>query len=136
MNITHWAKKAIIIFIHALIGWALCGAIIFTGRSVTTMENTLIIHAMGVPVIFSLLSLVYFHFFNYTTPLQTAAIFMSFAILMDTFVIAMFVEKSFVMFTNILGTWIPFGLIFLSTYLVGQWITRGATQTPITSRAS
>src|SRR4030042_1653325 len=106
MNRTHWAKKAFVIFIHAIIGWALCGAIIGIGRNVTTMQNTLIIHAIGVPIIFSILSLVYFRYFNYTAPLQTAAIFMFFAMLMDFFVIAMFVEKSFAMFGSILGTWI------------------------------
>jgi hypothetical protein len=136
MNTTHWAKKAFVIFIHAIIGWALCGSIIFIGRSITTMENTLVIHAIGVLIIFSIISLVYFRYFNYTTPLQTAAIFMSFAMLMDFFVIATFVEKSFAMFSSILGTWIPFGLIFLSTYLVGQWITRGSTQSQAASRAS
>ncbi|MCJ7434865.1 MAG: hypothetical protein MUO77_15390 [Anaerolineales bacterium] len=116
-------KKAIVIFVHAIVGWGLCGAIIGIGRNVTTMGNTLIIHAIGVPIIFGLLSWLYFAKFRYTTPLQAAVIFVSFAILMDVFVIAMFVEKSFAMFVSILGTWIPFALIFLSTYLVGQYVT-------------
>jgi hypothetical protein len=115
-------KKAAVIFAHAIVGWGLCGAIIGIGRNITTMDNTLIIHAIGVPIIFGLLSLLYFSKFHYTTPLQTAGIFVSFAILMDFFVIAMFVEKSFVMFASILGTWIPFALIFLTPYLVGQYV--------------
>jgi hypothetical protein len=45
--------------------------------------------------------------------------FIGFVILMDFFVIAIFVEKSFAMFGSLLGTWIPFGLIFAATYLVG-----------------
>jgi hypothetical protein len=122
MNATHWAKKAIVIFIFALIGWGLCGAIISIGRSVTTMEITLIVHAIGVPVIFGALSLVYFRFFHYTSPLQTAAIFVSIAVLMDFFVVATFIEKSYAMFASILGTWIPFGLIFASTYLAGRLV--------------
>jgi hypothetical protein len=40
--------------------------------------------------------------------------------LLDAGIIAPLAEKSFVMFTSILGTWIPFGLIFLATYLVGM----------------
>ena len=115
-------KKFAVLFAHGLVGWGLCGAIIGIFRSITSMENTLIIHAIGVPIIFGLLALLYFSRFNYTTPLQTAAFFFSFAILMDVFVIAIFVEKSFAMFASILGTWIPFGLIFLSTYLVGSYI--------------
>jgi hypothetical protein len=116
--------KTLIFLIHALVGWGLCGAVIGIGRSVTSMENTLILHALAVPLIFSVLSLVYFRFFHFTTPIQTATLFTAFAILMDVFVIAMFVEKSFAMFASILGTWIPFGLIFTSTFLVGSWVMK------------
>ena len=49
-------KKIIIIIIHMLIGWGLCGSIIGIGRQVTSMQNTLIIHAIGVPIIFGMLS--------------------------------------------------------------------------------
>ena len=83
------------------------------------MQNTLIIHAIGVPIIFAVITWIYFGRFGYTAPLHTAIFFLCFAILMDFFVIALLVEKSFEMFASVLGTWIPFGLIFLSTYLVG-----------------
>ncbi len=85
------------------------------------MESTLVIHAIAVPIVFAALSLVYFKRFSYTTPLQTAIAFLAFVVCMDVFLVALFVEKSFAMFTSILGTWIPFALIFLSTYLVGMW---------------
>ena len=106
------------------IGWALCGAIIGIGRQATSIQNTLIIHAIGVPIIFAVISLIYFKKINYTTPLQTAVIFLSFAIFMDFFVVALLIEKSFDMFASILGTWIPFALIFLSTYLVGLYVKK------------
>jgi len=38
--------------------------------------------------------------------------------LLDASIIAPFAEKSFAMFASVLGTWIPFGLIFFATYLV------------------
>jgi peptidoglycan biosynthesis protein MviN/MurJ (putative lipid II flippase) len=122
-------KKFLILGAHALVGWGLCGAIIGIFRGLTSMENTLIIHAIGVPIIFGLLAWLYFARFNYTTPLQTALFFFIFAILMDFFVIALFVEKSFAMFASLLGTWIPFGLIFLSTYLVGIYVLKRKRQT-------
>jgi hypothetical protein len=126
MNTTHWLKKTVVIFAHALIGWGLCGAIIGIGRSVTTMQNTLIIHAIGAPVIFSVITLVYFRFFGYTSPLQTAAIFFSLVVLLDASVIAPFVEKSFGMFASVLGTWIPFALIFIAAYVTGLWAAKAA----------
>ncbi|MCX9011383.1 MAG: hypothetical protein OIN66_09705 [Candidatus Methanoperedens sp.] len=99
--------KSIVILAHAFAGWALCGAIIGIGREITSLENTLIAHAIGAPVIFAVISLNYF--------------IVSFVIFMDFFVIAFVVEKSFDMFKSILGTWIPFILIFLSTYLTGAY---------------
>jgi hypothetical protein len=117
-------KKTIIILIHALIGWAMCGAIIGIGFAVTTEQNALIIHALVVPVVFVVISLIYFKWFNYTTPFQTGLIFFLSAIMLDFFVVALLIEKSFEMFTSILGTWIPFALIFLSTYLTGLYLQR------------
>jgi hypothetical protein len=117
-------KKIIIILSHAFVGWALCGATMGVGTAVTSMQNTLIAHAIGAPIYFAGVSLVYFKKFNYTTPLKTALIFISFVILVDFFLVALVINKSLEMFTSPLGTWIPFGLIFLSTYLTGRMITQ------------
>jgi hypothetical protein len=106
------AKKLIIIFVHAFIGWAFCGALIGIGRSITSMENTLIIHAIGVPLGIAVISFIYFTKFHYTTPLFIAIIFVAFPLFMDIFVVALLVEKSFAMFASPLGTWIPLALIF------------------------
>ncbi len=115
-------KKIVIILIHAFIGWALCGATMFIGMQTLSMQTTLILHAVAAPIFFTVISLVYFRKFNFTKPLQTGIIFVSFLILMDFFVVAMLIEKSFEMFASPLGTWIPFALIFLSTYLTGLWV--------------
>jgi hypothetical protein len=124
MHPDHWLKKAGVLLGHALVGWAICGAIIGIGRSVTTMQATLIIHAIAVPIVFGLLALSYFRFFNYTAPLPTAAVFLAVPLLLDLGLIAPFAEKSFAMFASFLGTWLPLSLIFLSTYVVGRYLTR------------
>jgi len=123
-NITEKMKirEVVIILTYAFMVWILCAAIIGIGRSVTTLETNLIIHAIGTFVIFAIIGLNYFKRSNYTTPLQTAIIFVSFVILMDVFVVALIIEKSFDMFTTILGTWIPFIFIFNSTYLAGLYM--------------
>jgi hypothetical protein len=89
-----------------------------------SIESALIIHAIGAPIIFTTISLVYFNKFNYTTPLQTALIFVSFIIVVDFFVVALMVNRSLEMFASPLGTWIPFALIFTSTYVTGLLTTR------------
>jgi hypothetical protein len=117
-------KKIVIILVLAFVGWFLCGAIMWIGMAVTSMMNTLILHVIGAPIIFALISLLYFTKFNYTTPLQTAIIFVAFAVLMDFFVVALLIEKSLGMFASPLGTWIPFALMFISTYLTGRYVTK------------
>jgi len=116
-------KKYFIILIHAFVGWALCAATMGIGMAITTIETMLIIHAIGAPIFFAIISWVYFQKFNYTNPLQTALIFISFVIIVDFFVVALMINKSLDMFTSPLGTWIPFALIFVSTYLTGSYLT-------------
>jgi hypothetical protein len=114
----------IIILIFAFIGWALCFTVMGIGMKITSMDRTLIIHAIAAPIIFIGLSLVYFSFFNFTTPLETAIIFVVFVILMDIIVVALLINKSFEMFKSIIGTWIPFILIFTATYLTGLYLLK------------
>ena len=86
-------SNAIIILIFAFIGWILCFAVIGIGRKVTTMDKTLIAHAIAAPLIFVGLSLIYFTFFNYTSPLETALIFTAFIIIMDFIVGALELQR-------------------------------------------
>ena len=117
-------RKVLVILGHAFIGWALCTATMMIGMAVTTLDTALIVHAIGAPVFFFGVSLVYFTKFNYTSPFQTALIFVGFVIFMDFFLIALVINRSLEMFTSLLGTWIPFTLIFLSTYVTGLVVTR------------
>jgi len=118
LNVLNW----IIILIFAFVGWALCAAVMGIGMKNTSMNRTLIFHAIAAPIIFIGLSLIYFNFFIFTTPLETAIIFVSFVILMDIFVVALLINKSLEMFKSIIGTWIPFLLIFVATYLTGLYL--------------
>ena len=117
-------KKIIIILAFAFIGWMLCAATMGIGMAVTSLNNALTAHAIAAPIFFVIVSLVYFRKFNYSTPLQMAIIFIVFVIAMDFFVVAMVINRSFDMFTSLLGTWIPFALIFMSTYLTGLFVLR------------
>ena len=112
-------QKTTILLAYAFVGWALCAATMGIGMAVTSLENTLIAHAIGAPIFFATVSLGYFRKFSFTTPLQTAVIFLTFVVGVDFFVVALLINRSFEMFASLLGTWIPFTLIFLSTYLTG-----------------
>ena len=121
-------RKILIILSFAFVGWLLCFAAIGIGMVVTSLNTALIIHAMAAPIIFILISLVYFKNFNFTTPLQTALIFVGFVILMDFFLVGLVINRSLEMFTSLQGTWIPFMLIFASTWLTGIYVSQQSAQ--------
>jgi hypothetical protein len=112
-------RSIFIILVHALVGWAHCGATMGIGMATMSLDSALIVHAIAAPIFFAIISLVYFRNFNFTSPLQTALIFVGFVIATDFFVVALIINRSLEMFTGLLGTWIPFALIFTSTYLTG-----------------
>jgi hypothetical protein len=53
---------------------------------------------------------------------KVATFFLFFAVSMDFFIVALFIEKSMTLFASILGTWIPFSSIFLVTWWTGRLI--------------
>jgi hypothetical protein len=109
----------------ALVGWALCAATMGFGMSLIGLQVALGIHAVAAPLIFAVISMVYFKRFAYTTPLTTATAFVAIVVFMDIVVVAMLVQRSFEMFASLLGTWLPFVLIFASTYLTGAIVQSG-----------
>ena len=116
--------KTMVLLAHATVGWVLCGTIMGFGLRFASLETTLLVHAAAIPVIFGTLTFFYFKRFRYTTPFQTAAVFLGLVALLDFVVVALLIERSFAMFHSILGTWLPFFLIFLSTYLAGLYASR------------
>ena len=112
-------------------GWLLCFATMGIGMALLSLDNALIVHAIAAPFLFGAVSFVYFTRFGYTKPATTAAIFVAFVIAMDFFVVALLINRSLEMFTSPIGTWIPFGLIFVSTYAVGTYVAaRGPSPGP------
>jgi hypothetical protein len=112
-------RGVVALLLHALAGWAYCGILIGIGRRFLSMDTALVVHAVGAPIGFALLSLLYFKRFASTTPLETAAAFLAVVVAMDGFLVAPVFERSYSMFASPLGTWIPFALIFAATYFTG-----------------
>jgi NO-binding membrane sensor protein with MHYT domain len=126
-------KKFSVVLAFALLAQGLCWGIMIVGQAITSIENTLIAHAIGAPIIAIVVSSIYYRRFNYTTPWQTAIVFVSVVIAMDVFVVALLIEKSFEMFTSPIGTWIPISSIFLATYLTGLLLAKRAEAQTATS---
>lgn len=121
---------AIVVF--ALVGWSLCAASIGIGFAVTSQTTTLVVHAIVAPVVFAGLSWVYFTRFAYTTPFVTAVLFLGIVAALDLVVVALFILGSFAMFQSLLGTWLPFVLIFAVTWATGIAVGwQGGTARPL-----
>jgi hypothetical protein len=118
------SKEIGILSAHAIVLWALCGATMGIGMAIAPEQIAIIIHAIAAPVLAAAVSWVYFTRFNYTTPMQTALVFVVFIIVVDFFVVGLLIQGSLEMFKSFLGTQLPFILIFTATYIVGIYITR------------
>jgi hypothetical protein len=117
-------KNMLRLLAHAFIGWMLCAATMGIGMAVTSIDNALVIHAIAAPCFFTGISLIYFSRFNFLTPFKTAVAFLVFVVGMDFFVVALLINRSMEMFSSLLGTWIPFALIFLSTWISGELVKK------------
>jgi hypothetical protein len=117
-------RRFLVVLVHAAAGWALCFVTISVGMVVMPLTPALIVHALGAPIYFGAVSWRYFSRYDYTTPAQTALLFTGFVAVVDFLLVAVLILRSLAMFASPLGTWIPFLLIFLSTRLTGQVVTR------------
>jgi len=113
-------RRVAVTFAHALVGWALCAATIGISFQLVPTLTALMIHAVAAPIIFAFLSWNYFRRFRYTSPVGTAGLFLGTVMVMDFFVAALAIQGSLVMFSSLLGTWVPFALIFLVTFASGK----------------
>ena len=118
------AKETGILLAHAFVLWVLCTATMGIGMALTSLETALIIHLIAAPIIAAAVSWVYFTRFSHATPMQAAILFVVFVIVVDFFVVGLFIQGSLEMFKSFLGTQLPFILIFTATYVVGIYITR------------
>jgi len=116
-------RKTIVILIHAFVGWLLCAATMGIGMAVASLQTALVIHAVGAPIYFAAVSVSYFGRYNLTRPLPTALIFVGFVMIVDFLLLGLLINKSLAMFESLLGTWIPFALIFLSTFATGAVVS-------------
>jgi hypothetical protein len=112
-------KQRVILAIHGILGWAICGATIGVGRQFMSMETALLVHAVVAPLAFGLLSWHYFARFSRASPATTSLAFLGIVVGLDGLVVAPFIEHSYAMFGSFLGTWVPFASILISSYLVG-----------------
>jgi hypothetical protein len=83
----------------------------------------LALHAVAAPLIFTGLAIGYFGARGSRDPLPTAIAFTAIVAVLDAVIVAGLVLRDFAMFTSLAGTWLPFGLILLATWITGLAIS-------------
>jgi hypothetical protein len=90
------------------IGSALCATAVVISQEVTILQNSAIIYFILVPSIYLLLSLFYFTYFHYSSPLMTAIFFSFFILFIDIGANVSFIQKVYALL-----------ICFTVTFLVG-----------------
>jgi hypothetical protein len=68
--------------------------------------------------------------------LEVASAFTAIVMLLDAVIAAGVVQGRFAMFASLVGTWLPFALIFAPTYATGRLVWRALDRSRSTGRSS
>lgn len=104
---------------HGVAGWAGCAAVMGVLLPIAPLWVALTLHAIAAPVIFFFVSRHYFGVRGAREPLATAIAFTAIVVVLDAGVVSGLILHSAAMFASFAGTWLPFLLIFGSTWLTG-----------------
>jgi len=105
----------------AFVGWAFCAAIMGVLPPLIGMNAALVVHLIAGPIAFALLALAYQRRVGDYPPLTAAVVFVAFVIVVDFLLVALVILRDLAMFRSVVGTWIPFLLIFLASWGAGAW---------------
>jgi hypothetical protein len=115
-------KGVLLLLGLSMLVWLGCMGVMYASMNLFSLGVALVIHAMAAPVIAVVVARFYYTHFHFASPLVTSVFVTVVVILLDVLVVALLIEGSLAIFGSILGTWIPFALIFSATYLVGRRI--------------
>lgn len=121
--IDHPARSLPRLLAHGVVGWALCGATMGALLQLASLTAALVIHAIAAPLFFAAIGWHYFRARGARDPLPTAITWTATVALLDLLVVAGVLMRSLEMFQSISGTWLPFALIFLSSWATGAMIS-------------
>ena len=105
---------------YGVAGWGLCAILMAGLLAIASQGVAITLHAIAAPFIFAALAWGYFAARGAREPLGVAVAFTAIVAVLDAVVVAALFLHSFAMFTNIVGTWLPFFLIFAATWATGS----------------
>ena len=103
----------------ALLLWGACGAVMAVGRRLWTLPTALRVHLAAAPTMGFALSIAHARIDPACGALMRATVVTGLIVALDALVVAPLFERSYDMFRSLIGTWIPFALIFLASWAAG-----------------
>lgn len=104
---------------HGVIGWAVCAAIMIGLLQVVSTTAALVVRVIAAPLVFTAVAWHYFRPPGAREALPTAVLWTACVALLDLVFVAGLVQRDLGIFASILGTWLPFALIFVVTWAKG-----------------
>jgi hypothetical protein len=107
------------LIVLAIVIWGACGGVIYVGRRLWSIETTLRVHLIATLIIAFLCAALHAGFAPGFDPLMRAMAMTLIVIALDAFVVAPLFERSYAMFSSVIGTWLPFVAIFAACWAAG-----------------
>jgi len=107
------------LIVLAIVIWGGCGGVIYVGRRLWSIDTTLRVHLIAAPIIAFLCAAFHVRVAPGFDPLMRAMGLTLIIIALDAFVVAPLFERSYAMFSSVIGTWLPFVAIFAASWAAG-----------------
>ena len=103
----------------ALVLWGACGGVMTIGRRLWSVDTALRVHLVAAPIMAFLASAAHTMLAPEFSPVLRAAAITGLVVVLDAAIVAPLFERGYAMFRSVIGTWLPFGAIFLASWAAG-----------------
>ena len=101
------------------LGWLVSAACLSVTFWLASLHTAFAVHGFALPVVLSLVALVYFRREEAMPPLRAALLFAVLALVLEVVLSRFLASRSYEPLTSAVGTWIPVLLVFFATWLIG-----------------
>jgi hypothetical protein len=99
--------------------WGACGAVMAVTRRLWGLDIALRVHLAAAPSVSFFVSAIHALIDPGLSPVLRAVAFTGQVVALDALIVAPLLERNFAMFRSLIGTWMPFALIFLASWAAG-----------------
>ncbi|WP_224244382.1 flavodoxin domain-containing protein [Hyalangium gracile] len=121
--VTHRAGSVARLLAHGVVGGALCASVMLGLLQVMSLTGARIVHVFAAPLIFTAIAWLYFRPRGAREPRQVALVWTVCVALLELLIVGGPTQGGLRMFASILGTWVPYVLIFFATWGTGAMMS-------------